>query len=122
MVRGKHRSAQEVLEDHLRLCREGRLEDDLARNIAEDVVLLTGRGVYRGHDGVRRLARFLKQDFPDARYEYVTALVDGETAFLEWRAESSRARVRDGADSFLIRNGKIVAQTIHYTPEPKNDE
>jgi hypothetical protein len=27
--------------------------------------------------------------------------------------------VRDGADSYLIENGKIVAQTIHYTVEQK---
>ena len=25
------------------------------------------------------------------------------------------ASVQDGADSFVIENGKIVAQTIHYT-------
>jgi hypothetical protein len=29
--------------------------------------------------------------------------------------------VRDGADSYLIENGKIVAQTIHYTVEQKQD-
>jgi hypothetical protein len=28
-----------------------------------------------------------------------------------------RATVRDRADSYLIENGKIVAQTIHYTVE-----
>jgi hypothetical protein len=26
-------------------------------------------------------------------------------------------RVRDGVDSYVIENGKIVAQTIHYTLE-----
>ncbi|MBV8349923.1 MAG: nuclear transport factor 2 family protein, partial [Mycolicibacterium sp.] len=29
------------------------------------------------------------------------------------------ARVRDGADSFVIEDGWIVAQTIHYTVEKK---
>jgi hypothetical protein len=28
-------------------------------------------------------------------------------------------RVGDGADSYLIEGGKIVAQTIHYTVEQK---
>jgi len=27
--------------------------------------------------------------------------------------------VRDGADSFIIENGWITAQTIHYTVEAK---
>jgi hypothetical protein len=29
----------------------------------------------------------------------------------------SYGRTRDGADSYLIEDGKIVAQTIHYTME-----
>jgi hypothetical protein len=39
--------------------------------------------------------------------------------FLEWAYEDENVRVRDGADSYLIGNGKIVAQTIHYTVEQK---
>lgn len=35
------RRTHEVFDDHLRLRLEGRLEGDLARNYAEDVVLLT---------------------------------------------------------------------------------
>lgn len=42
------RSTREVLEDHLRLRREGDLEEDLARNYAEDVVLLCKHGVFKG--------------------------------------------------------------------------
>lgn len=50
------RTTDEVLNDHLRLRLEGDLEDDMARNYAADVVLLTGCGVFRGHDGVRASA------------------------------------------------------------------
>jgi hypothetical protein len=35
-----------------------------------------------------------------------------------WTAISEVGQVRDGADSFVIRDGHIVAQTIHYTIEP----
>jgi hypothetical protein len=42
-------------------------------------------------------------------------------AFLEWAYEDDKVMVRDGADSYLIENGKIVAQTIHYTVEQKQD-
>jgi hypothetical protein len=45
-------------------------------------------------------------------------LVDGNVAFLEWTAEGEGAGVRDGVDTFVVRDGKIVAQTIHYTVEP----
>lgn len=39
----------------------------------------------------------------------------GRFAFLEWTATETGAKVEDGADSFVIEDGKIVAQTIHYT-------
>ena len=34
---------------------------------------------------------------------------------LEWTYDDSTVRVRDGVDSYLIEDGNIVAQTIHYT-------
>ncbi|CCG04194.1 nuclear transport factor 2 family protein [Blastococcus saxobsidens] len=111
------RSAEEVFADHLRLAGEHRFEDDIARNVAPGCVVLERRGVFRGHHGVRELARLLAAELPDAPFTYTTALVDGRLAFLEWTAESDRARVRDGADSFVIEDGWIVAQTIHYTVE-----
>jgi hypothetical protein len=41
-------------------------------------------------------------------------------AFLEWAYEDALVRVTDGADSYLIENGKVVAQTIHYPVEQKD--
>jgi hypothetical protein len=109
------RSAEEVFEDHLRLAGEHRFEEDIARNVSPDCVVLERTGIYRGHDGVRKLAERLADELGDAPYRYTNRLVEGRVAFLEWTAEAPHARVRDGADSFLIEDGWIVAQTIHYT-------
>jgi hypothetical protein len=109
------RSPAEVLDDHLRERKEGSVEQDLSRNYADDLVVLTGDGVFRGHDGLRQLAERLRQELPDAIFEYRTRLVEGEVGFLEWSARSASACVVDGADSYVIRGGRIVAQTIHYT-------
>lgn len=117
MQETRQRTPAAVLEDHLRQSREGTLNRDLARNYAEDVVLLTGRGVFHGHGGVSELNGVLQEELPEARYEFVNTLVEGEFAFLEWTARSERAVVKDGVDSYVIREGKIVAQTIHYTVE-----
>ncbi len=54
---------------------------------------------------------------PGAAFEYTTQLVEGKAAFLEWTARSESVRVVVGADSFFIRDGPVVAQTIHYTIE-----
>jgi hypothetical protein len=116
-----------VLQDHLNLAQEWTeaeniersLEDDLRRNVSEDVIVIMNRGVFRGFDGVRQLAEALAEELPDHAaftYDYVAA--EGRMGLLEWSYEDSRVRVRDGVDSYLIENGKIVAQTIHYTVEP----
>ncbi|MFI7644461.1 hypothetical protein ACIBTZ_00070 [Micromonospora sp. NPDC049460] len=111
------RSAQEVFEDHLRLAAEHRFAEDLARNVSPSCVVLERRGVFRGHAGVRELARWLEEELPGGGYAYTNKLVEGRMAFLEWTADAEGVRVRDGADSFLIEQGWIVAQTIHYTVE-----
>lgn len=112
------RSPEEVFDDHLRLASEHRFEENIVRNVSPDCVVLERRGVFRGHEGVRELAQWLADELPDAPYTYTNRLVEGRVAFLEWSAETEHARVRDGADSFVIENGWIVAQTIHYTVEP----
>jgi hypothetical protein len=122
------RPAQEVLDDHLNLAKswggevgfERGLEEDLRRNTSEDIVILINRGTFHGHEGVRKLAHMLREELPEHRsFEYTYRAVEGRMAFLEWTYEDEDVRVRDGADSYLIENGKIVAQTIHYTAEQK---
>jgi hypothetical protein len=108
-----------VFYDHLEKRKKGLIEEDIAQNYARDVVQLTCTGILRGHDGVREGGRILNDCLPEAEFEYYNTLVDGEMAFLEWRAVSEHHEVREGADSFLIRNGEIIAQTIHYKVQPK---
>ena len=122
------RTAQEVLDDHLNLAEnwgaeediERIIEEDIRRNISEDLVILINRGTFHGHEGVRQLAEMLGEELPEHNsFEYTYRAVEGRMAFLEWAYEDAGVRVRDGADSYLIEGGKIVAQTIHYTVEQK---
>jgi hypothetical protein len=123
------RSAREVLDDHLNIAQrwegeadlEAIVREDLRRNVAEDIVILTSRGTFHGHDGVMQLAQMLGEELPDHEaFQYTYTSVEGRMAFLEWAYEDRTTRVRDGADSYLIEDGKIVAQTIHYTVEQKS--
>lgn len=79
-------------------------------------MLLTGYGIFRGIEGLRQKARLLAEQLPGGRWTYRTVMAEGELGFLEWTAEADNgARVEDGADSYLIREGRIRAMTIHYT-------
>jgi hypothetical protein len=121
------RSAREVLDDHLNIANawvdvplEEILAEDLRRNVSEDIVILINRGTFRGYEGVRELAQMLAEELPEhAAFEYTYVAAEGSVGLLEWTYEDSTVRVRDGVDSYVIENGKIVAQTIHYSLEPR---
>lgn len=110
------RSTQDVFDDHLRLRMQGETEQDIERNYADDVTVLSGSGINHGPDGVRTTATILKKYMPGGSWEYHVRLVDGDYAFLQWTGRSAEGRdVCDGADSFVIRDGRIVFQSIYYT-------
>jgi hypothetical protein len=109
------RSAREVFDSHLALRKAHALDEDIAANYAEDVVLMTCTGTFRGHAGVRASAAELQRCFPDGNYTYELCKVEGEVAFLVWSGRSPVGAVHGGADTFLIRDGRILVQTIHYT-------
>jgi len=121
------RTAREVLDDHLDIANrwsgepfERVLEEDLRRNVSEDIVVLMDRGVFHGHDGVRQLAWMLAEELPAHQaFDYTHVSANGRVGLLEWAYEDDHARVRDGVDSYLIEDGKIVGQTIHYTVESR---
>ena len=96
------------------------LDEDLRRNVSEDiVVLLINRGTFRGYDGVKQLAQMLSEELPaeQGAFDKHQRGRQGLMGLLERTYNDSTVRVRDGVESHLIEDGKIVAQTIHYTLE-----
>ena len=109
------RSTGQVFQDHLRRRAEGRLLEDLDEDYAEDVVLLCEHEPTIGRDAVRESAERLQLQLPRGSFQYVSRHVHGEYAFLRWRAESDDTVLENGADTFVIRNGRIVMQSVYYT-------
>jgi hypothetical protein len=56
---------------------------------------------------------------PNARFEILCEIVEGPYAFLLWRAEADGCEAVDGADSFVIRDGQIVMQSVFYRLKPR---
>lgn len=84
------RSTLEVFEDHLRLRLEGKTEEDIQRNYTDDVILLSKTETEQGKETLRRWADDLSHELPEAKFEFVAKQVNGEYAFLQWRASRSR--------------------------------
>ncbi len=112
------RETKEVLEDHLKLSKEKSIKEDLEKNYSVDVKFLTTYGIYEGYQGATELFELLEKELPQSQFDYKNFLVEGEMGFLEWSGYSEKRKVEDGADSYLVRNGRIVLQTIHYTVIP----
>lgn len=109
------RTTEEVLRNHLDRRCEGDLEGDLRQNYSEELVVLSKDGVFHGKDGIRKTASILSDSLPDARFHYDMVRTAGEFALLSWSARASNGSTTcHGADSFVVREGLIVAQTIHF--------
>jgi hypothetical protein len=76
----------------------------------------------KGHDAVRISAKALANQLPDACFRFPFKAVEGEHALLHWSARSANASVDLGVDTFVIRDGRIILQTVSYQPEQGNPE
>jgi hypothetical protein len=108
------RTPLEVFDDHLDKRCKGEFEADLLANYSRDVRMLVAGGVFHGHDGVRTLKRRLDDSLPNATFRYTGRTVAGDVALLIWTATSDRGQVEHGVDTFVVCEGRIVAQTIYY--------
>ena len=111
------RSPQEVFQHHAEALGAEDVEA-IVSDYADDAVFISPDGVLRGKDGVRQAFEKLLGDVPGAAWELPTQIYEGDVLFLEWRATSGAARVEDGIDTFVFRDGLIRLQTLRYTLSP----
>ncbi len=87
----------------------------MSRNYDAEVLVLTGQETFRGHDGVRESARLLSEVVEPGSYRFRALVIGDRMGYAEWSAQGDQAVIRDGADSYLVEEGKIRAQAIHST-------
>ena len=106
-------STEEVLNHHLQAFGDGNLEAIL-EDYNEDSVLFTQDGLLDGLNDIKPLFESFFAEFakPGASFTMDKQIVRGELAFIAWRAESADRSFDLGTDTFIVRDGKIVAQTF----------
>jgi ketosteroid isomerase-like protein len=112
------RTPGEIFTHHAQALGAGDLGEIVA-DYADDAVFITPAGAKRGKDGVREAFTQLLADLPDAAWTLKTQIYEGDILLLEWAADAAAARVDDGIDTFVFRDGLIRAQTVRYTLLPK---
>lgn len=102
-----------VLNDHLSAFGKGDVDAIVAHYSADAVIIVPG-GIKRGHAEIRTMFEGLVKEFgaPGVTFEMLNSDIDGEIALIVWKAETGKAVYNMGTDTFIIRDGKIVTQTL----------
>ena len=104
---------KEVLNHHLKCFGEGDLKGILS-DYAPDAVLFTTEGPLRGADAIRPLFQAMIAEFkkPGAVFSVKQQFIEGDYAYIFWTAETADNVYELGTDTFVVRDGKIVAQSF----------
>ena len=106
-------STKDVLDHHLKCFEEGDLEGILS-DYAPGAVLFTSDGPLKGTDAIRPLFQALVAEFgkPGATFRMKQQFIDGDYAYILWTAETADNVYEVATDTFVVREGKIVAQSF----------
>ena len=113
-------STKDVLDNHLRSFSKGDLEGILS-DYAPGAVMFTPDGPLKGVDEMRPLFQALITEFgkPGAAFNLKRQSVDGDYAYILWTAETADNVYEVATDTFVVRNGKITAQSFTGKITPK---
>jgi ketosteroid isomerase-like protein len=114
-------STKDVLDHHLKSFSEGDLEGILS-DYAPGAVLFTREGPLRGADAIRPLFEEMIAEFgkPGAAFTMKQQSIEGDYAYILWTAETADNIYEVGTDTFIVRDGKIVAQSFTGKITPKS--
>jgi len=113
-------STSDVLDRHLRSFAEGDLDGILA-GYSSDAVLIVPTGPLNGPAAMKPLFESLISEFgkPGSSLTMQHRLVHEDYAYIVWSAETADNSYEFATDTFVVRNGKIVAQSFAATIESK---
>ena len=106
-------TTQDVLENHLNSFGKGDLQGILS-DYAPEAVMFTPDGPLQGPDAMKPLFEALIAEFgkPGATFSMKQQVVHGDFAYILWTAETADNVYEMATDTFIVRSGKIVAQSF----------
>ena len=116
-------STTDVIDRHLKAFDEGDLNGILS-DYAPDAVMFTPDGPLRGADAMRPLFRAMIAEFgkPGAGFTLKQQSVEGDYGYIVWTAETADNVYEIATDTFVVRDGKIVAQSFTGKRIPKRSQ
>lgn len=113
-------STKDVLDHHLKSFGERDLAGILS-DYAPEAVMFTRDGPLKGAEAMRPLFQALIDEFgkPGARFTLKRQSVEGDYAYIVWTAETADNVYEVATDTFVVRDGKIAAQSFTGKIVPK---
>lgn len=110
---------EETLQKHLQAFGSGDVDAVMA-DYDETAVLIMPDGPLHGTAEIRSGFESLLADLPPgSTLEISKQIVEGEIAYIVWSGESEKVKIPFATDTFVVRDGKIVAQTFSAQMEKK---
>jgi ketosteroid isomerase-like protein len=93
----------------------------LLADYSSDAVLFTPAGPLRGLAAIKPLFQTLVSEFakPGSSFTLQQRSIEGDHGYILWTAETADNSYELVTDTFVVRNGKIVAQSFAAKIKPK---
>jgi ketosteroid isomerase-like protein len=113
-------STSDVLDHHLQSFGAGDL-DAILEDYTDDSVLFTPEGPLKGPDAIRGMFVGMFEEFgkPGMSFEMLQQDVEGDCAYIVWKAETADNIYEVGTDTFVVQGGKITYQSLCVKAVPK---
>jgi len=113
-------TTQDILNQHLKSFSENNLNGVLADYSPDAVFFIPGTAL-KGPDAIKPFFENLLAEFakPGASFSMRHQCIEGEYAYILWSAETAENTYEAATDTFVVRDGKIVAQSFAATITPK---
>ena len=113
-------STRDIIDHHLKAFANRDLTGVLA-DYAPGAIFFTPNGPLQGPDAIGPLFQAMIAEFqkPGATFTLKEQFVQGDYGYILWTAETVDNMYELGTDTFVVRNGKIVAQSFAGKITPK---
>jgi len=114
-------STSDVLDRHLKAFAEYDI-DGVLSDYSPDAILFAPTGPLKGPDAIKPLFEGLVSEFrkPGSSFTMQQRWIDGDHAYILWTAETADNSYEFATDTFVVRSGKIVAQSFSAKVKPKH--
>lgn len=113
-------TTREVLDRHLNAFLQHDI-DGVLSDYGKDIVFFTADGPLHGVEAIRPLFETLITEFrkPGANFNMDRYLVEGDHGYILWSAETADNVYEMATDTFVVQEGRIVAQSFTARKSPK---